>query len=169
MSAFKNDLAGRRFGKLVVIEPTEKRSFANVLWLCRCDCGESRLLDRIKLLTGNTTSCGCERKRLMATSHNPNLKHGQARVDAKGSLYYIWKGMRQRCNDQNHKDYHRYGGRGIVVCERWNDYQNFAADMGERPSINHSIDRYPDCDGNYEPGNVRWATAKQQRNNRSAA
>ena len=166
MTAFKNDLCGKRFGKFIVLHSTDKRSHANVLWLCQCDCGKTSLLDRGKLLNGNTTSCGCERRRLMQTSHNPSLKHGFARVKHKHPIYYIWKEMRARCQNQQTKHYHRYGGRGIKVCDGWKDsFETFLVDMGDRPSSKHSIDRI-DGDGNYEPSNCRWATALEQASHR---
>lgn len=94
-----------------------------------------------------------------------NLKHGGARVSGKTTEYKIWCAMRERCNRVQSTEFKRYGGRGIRVCERWNDFANFLADMGPRPSRRHSLDRYPNNDGHYEPDNCRWATsAEQQRN-----
>lgn len=80
--------------------------------------------------------------------------------------YKAWQEMKRRCNDSNRQNYRNYGGRGIVVCERWLDFTNFLADMGRKPTLEHSLDRYPNNNGNYEPGNVRWATKEQQSRNR---
>ena len=81
--------------------------------------------------------------------------------------FRVWTAIKTRCYNPNFKDFYRYGGRGIIVCERWlHSFQNFLADMGPRPSAKHSIDRFPDNDGNYEPGNCRWATGKEQSRNR---
>lgn len=97
-------------------------------------------------------------------------KHGNGRrIDGKqqrSTEYVTWVTMRQRCNNPNHHKYPRYGGRGVVVCERWNEFANFLTDMGPKPSPKHSIDRYPNPAGNYEPGNCRWATATEQNRNR---
>lgn len=95
-------------------------------------------------------------------------KHGHARVGAKTAEYRIWCAMRERCNYDKHVEFERYGGRGIKVCERWASFANFLADLGPRPTPAHSIDRLA-TDGNYEPGNCRWATpSEQQRNKRTS-
>lgn len=94
------------------------------------------------------------------------LKHGHCRKEHRTPEYKTWGRMLNRCRNENEKDFHRYGGRGIQVCDQWVSFENFLADVGLRPSANHSIDRYPNNDGNYEPGNVRWATRSEQCRNR---
>lgn len=148
------DLVDRRFGRLVavslVIEYRRETS-----WLCRCDCGGNKVVTVVALLKGHVTSCGCAL-----------VKHGMRSVPE----YHIWASMNQRCSLVTHKFFHRYGGRGIKVCDQWRlDFAQFYKDVGPRPSPKHSIDRYPNNDGNYEPGNVRWATPLEQARNRAPA
>lgn len=102
--------------------------------------------------------CGCAR----AIENKRRTKHGLAGTPE----YHAWTAMKSRCNDPNSQAYDRYGGRGIKVCQRWQEsFEAFVADVGKRPSADHSLDRYPNNDGNYEPGNVRWATRSQQQSN----
>lgn len=126
-----------------------------------CDCGAMITTTIAWVVHGRVNSCGCLKREFIVKK---NTKHGQAvRKDHTGS-YRSWAAMKQRCNDQNADGYYNYGGRGITVCERWNSsFENFFADMGERPK-GCSIERV-DTNGNYEPTNCVWATAKQQAEN----
>lgn len=144
------DRTGQRFGKLVVLERNGTNTLKKVLWRCRCDCGNTLDVVAGSLVTGNTTSCGCIPK---------NFKHG----GCKKSSYNTWRAMMRRCYNKQAKDYPRYGGKGVAVCERWHDYANFAADMGE-PSGDETLDRI-NTYGNYEPENCRWAGVKTQNRN----
>lgn len=147
---------GMRFGRLVVTGYSERSK-----WICRCDCGRDTLVKTGKLTMGLTKSCGCFRKE---NTSRLKLVHGQSRVGHRTKTFDRWKGMRARCRDPKHKSYVNYGGRGISVCERWSDFRNFVADMGEAPE-GMLLDRINN-DGNYEPGNCRWVDPKQSANNR---
>jgi hypothetical protein len=152
-----------RFGRLLVIGPAEVRK-GHKRWTCRCDCGAIRVVAQDNLRSGHTLSCGClNRVRL-----SQPRKHGHSKRGKKTRAFNAWCLMKQRCLDRNFPSYPRYGGRGITVCERWRDsFENFLADMGEPPP-GTSIDR-ENNEGNYEPGNCRWATLKEQaRNKRSS-
>ena len=153
------DLAGQRFGRLVVSRRAGTTAHRRSLWECRCDCGNTRLVPADNLKRENTRSCGCLRKEV---AKELNTVHGGTR----SREFNTWKGMQRRCYLQSAAGFKNYGGRGIAVCDRWlHSFENFLADMGCKPSPKHSIDRINN-DGNYEPGNCRWATAKEQRQNR---
>lgn len=149
------DLAGQSFGKLYVVERSRKR-VTEWLWNCQCECGAEVEVRGVLLRQGKKTDCGCSRP-------------PKTVVNGKQTPTYIcWAKMIDRCFNPNSNIWGYYGGRGITVCERWRSYPNFLADMGERPGLEYSLDRYPDNDGNYEPGNARWATrAEQARNTRA--
>ena len=149
------DLSGKRFGHFLVLSLESIRNGAN-RWHCRCDCGRKLVVD-ISHLKRRNAACGHLRNRDKVT-------HGLSGRPE----FRIWCNMRQRCTNHNLKCFENYGGRGIRVCKRWNGrmgFANFFADMGPRPSLRHSLDRFPDQNGNYEPGNVRWATPHEQRVN----
>jgi hypothetical protein len=159
------DITGKRFGRLVVLHRVPSHN-AKSMWLCRCDCGNQKVILSGSLISGNTTTCGCLKKEVAA---NLKYKHGQAALSTITSEYRIWIAMKTRCYNPKHRHYKYYGGRGIKVCDRWlASFENFFADMGKRPSNKHSIDRYPNTDGNYEPGNCRWATVEEQGRNRTS-
>ena len=155
------DIIGRRFGALTVLSdtvPGESLRRAVV----QCDCGEVRNVYRCHLMAGRTSSCGCQKS---ARITSRKTQHGCARAGGQTCEYRTWKGMVERCHNPSIPNFHRYGGRGITVCDRWrNDFAAFLADVGPRPSPAHSIDRV-DNDRGYEPDNVRWATRMEQAKN----
>lgn len=155
------DLTGQTFERLYVEAFAGKRIVAgriSYFWTCQCVCGQ-RVIIRSSNLTGRATqSCGCLARDISSIRHT---KHGK-----RWSVEYrTWHGIMTRCYKQTDKHWPHYGGRGIKMCERWMSFQNFYEDMGPRPNDKHSIDRI-NTDGNYEPGNCRWATAKEQGRNR---
>lgn len=146
------DRTEQRFGKLVVIAQAGRNRLKKVLWRCRCDCGTELDVPSGSLVTGNTTSCGCYLKERIT-------KHG----GTGRASYNTWRAMMRRCYNNQDKDYQRYGAKGVTVCNRWHEYVNFVADMGE-PNGDETLDRI-DTYGNYTPENCRWAGVKTQNRN----
>lgn len=150
------NLKDERFGRLTVVFLAGRGSGGQAVWLCKCICGTEK-----KVLAGNlgksVNSCGClrkDQKRQQLSTHRMS----------KTRIYRVWGHMLERCSDLSNPN---YGGKGIKVCKRWLRFENFYADMGDPPFKGATLDRYPDKQGSYKPGNVRWATWKQQERNRS--
>jgi hypothetical protein len=154
------DITGQRFGRLIAIQWTgNKDKVGSYLWHCQCDCGNTQIASAGRLRHGAVKSCRCN-QRTGLTRYRHGYRHKQ--------IYHIWCGIIQRCTNPNNKAYKYYGGRGIKICDHWKDFANFIADItaeiGDRPD-DLSLDRINN-NGNYEPGNIRWATRSEQMLNK---
>lgn len=181
------DLTGERFGRLLVLGRSPAMSM-KPRWRVRCECGAEKDVSGSNLRTGHTQSCGClHREALIEVGKRTGAANGRAgalkrrRINAAGArrrrprqyarVYRCWIAMIGRCRStrptpSRAKTYANYAGRGITVCAAWrNSFEAFHAYMGDPPTERHTLDRFPDNDGNYEPGNVRWATVSQQNRN----
>lgn len=161
----RQKLEGRRFSNWEVLELVEMKR-GGAVYLCRCDCGAAKAVHYSNLVSGRTKSCGCQRSQRI--SHRMK-RHGHAsRAGGLASpTYSTWASMIQRCTNPKVRCWERYGGRGISVCPRWlESFENFLADMGEKPRKGMSIERL-DSDGNYQPGNCVWASARTQNRNKT--
>lgn len=148
------DLSGRQFGRLLVVSRDKESYRGKTRWLCKCDCGNEKVIVGQSLLQGSSKTCGCYLKDVN------NRKHGHALKTGNSPTYSSWQAMRGRCRDPNNKDFRNYGGRGIGICERWMEFKNFLEDMGEKPAAGYVLSR-KDHDKGYEPGNAVWQTPSE--------
>lgn len=154
------DITGRVFGRLTAIS---RAPVTGNKWQFLCVCGNPTVVSKGAVVSGNTHSCGCLRS---DTVRGRRTKHGEAQ---KTKEYEAWQSMKSRCGRPRNKRYALYGGRGITVCPEWfNSFEQFLLDMGRAPSKGHSLDRI-DTNGNYERSNCRWATTKEQSNNKTTS
>jgi hypothetical protein len=158
------DLTGTKFLRITVLAPDASRISASgrseTMWKCVCDCGKEFSAPTGIIRNGHKKSCGCL---LVESRVKSNTRHG-----FYGTRTYVsWNAMITRCTNKSNPNYARYGAKGIRVCDHWLIFENFLSDMGERP-VGKTLDRFPDSKGNYEPGNCRWATVKQQCENRKS-
>lgn len=151
------DHTGKRYGSLVALYRTNDTRRA--YWMCQCDCGNIRAMRISRVVAGIAMACGCMKGKC-------GTRHGHAVNGGTTPTFKAWSSMRGRCNNPNGRGFKHYGGRGIQVCARWDKFENFLSDMGERPSNRHSLDRI-DVNGNYEPNNCRWATNLVQNRNKT--
>jgi hypothetical protein len=155
------DLLGKRFGRLTVTERIGWDRWGAAKWLCRCDCGKQTQATTTALLRVGMKSCGCFSREILSTSGAKSAVHKQAFPPTPE--YHVWLSMNARCRNSRDKAYKFYGGRGIVVCQRWRKFENFFADMGKRPT-GYTLERINN-DGPYDPNNCKWATWEEQRLN----
>lgn len=150
----------QRYGLLTAVTFVGRDKHRGAFWLFKCDCGKEKVILANNVRRGLSVSCGCYQKKTMSVR---NTTHG---LSHKIPEYKSWTEMRARCLNPDSSAYPNYGGRGIKVCKRWDKFKNFLEDMGPRPSLLHSLDRWPDNDGDYKPSNCRWATDKEQNRNK---
>jgi hypothetical protein len=158
MPAHIIDMVGKRFGRMMPILDCGKNSRGMYQYLCVCDCGESKVVAGIYLRNGGSQSCGCF-QRESTSARKGNQSHGKART----SVYISWQSMKTRCTNSSHKHYHRYGGRGISYDPRWETFENFYADMGDKPK-GYTLERIDNSKG-YSKDNCKWASRKEQLRN----
>lgn len=155
---------GHRSGRLIVEAYAGKNNKNKPLWFCRCDCGGTAILTSSVIVRKQTRSCGCLNREWMSSPKRITLltTHGQSETPE----YRAWHQAKTRCYNNKTPNFKHYGGRGISMCREWRDsFEAFYAHIGRRPSSKHSLDRFPNLNGNYEPGNVRWATRYEQMRN----
>ena len=160
-------MTAMRFGRLTAVKPLPPRN-RRTFWLWRCDCGQTKAINASHVKQGKIVSCGCYLKEVLASEeHAARCKVAAQKPRTHGLSgmpeYFVWKTMRQRCRNPNQHDYRWYGALGVKVCERWDSFEAFFADMG--PANGLTLDRI-DPTGNYEPSNCRWASWEVQRANK---
>lgn len=157
------DRVGHVYGRLTVIDRADNTANGQARWLCKCECGNTRVVLGTLLRLGKTKSCGCLQSDLTTLR---STKHGHSPMYGKITpTYYTWCGMKARCTNPKNSHYATYGGKGITFCDKWNTFAGFLEDMGEKP-VGKSLDRI-DSNGNYCKENCRWATATEQARNKS--
>lgn len=168
----KNIVIGNKYGRWTVLgvgesrfysDKTKKTSIEHRMWLCLCECGTERVVSEMSLKSGKSVSCGCYNRERSSLKHT---KHGEVVGDIKSVEYSVWSQLKARCNNPKNSRFAMYGGRGISVCERWNEFGNFLEDMGRRPGKSYSLDRIDNNKG-YSPDNCKWSTPHEQMTNRT--